>query len=381
MIEHGGEYESAGKFIFESDATAIRMFVREMVTQSILPFMENRMMAWNDQVASRRRGISGRFMSLSKRWTGFGSAKNVTSGSGSAAGSSGSNYNINEGFYSAEAPEAMMRQLADYAFMLRDWKLAHSTYDFLRSDFSHDKAWAYHAAANEMVAITTLLSAQVPNSRSRLEGIDQMLENAAYSYLTRCSMPTNVARCLTLCMELHKVRGPVATDNAARWGGRVLELGVLTLFGQTLTTERLADCYASGGNMEMRNSGPRRRQAIFWNVLASNCWMKLDEFRQASSRRQLAGEMYATDDQLDRIPPFASMQPLWRQLDRALGAAAANESADLIDSDNAQSPDRFTSQESEQLNSTGIPVHAVSVDAEGFTTQDAQHPEARLSND
>lgn len=40
-----------------------------------------------------------------------------------------------------------MRKLADYAFMLRDWKLAHSTYDIVRKDFANDKAWKYAAGA------------------------------------------------------------------------------------------------------------------------------------------------------------------------------------------------------------------------------------------
>lgn len=41
-----------------------------------------------------------------------------------------------------------MRKLADYAFMLRDWKLALSCYDLLRTDFANDKAWRYHAGAH-----------------------------------------------------------------------------------------------------------------------------------------------------------------------------------------------------------------------------------------
>jgi trafficking protein particle complex subunit 8 len=40
-----------------------------------------------------------------------------------------------------------MRKLADYAFMLRDWRLAHSTYDIVRKDFGNDKAWKYAAGA------------------------------------------------------------------------------------------------------------------------------------------------------------------------------------------------------------------------------------------
>lgn len=40
-----------------------------------------------------------------------------------------------------------MRKLADYAFLLRDWRLAHGVYELLRTDFTNDKAWKYHAGA------------------------------------------------------------------------------------------------------------------------------------------------------------------------------------------------------------------------------------------
>ena len=58
--------------VFESDITAIRTFIREMVAQSIVPHMEHKVSIWNDQIASKRRGFTGRFVSISKRWTGFG---------------------------------------------------------------------------------------------------------------------------------------------------------------------------------------------------------------------------------------------------------------------------------------------------------------------
>ena len=220
------------------------------------------MVTWNDQVASRRRGLSGRFMSLSKRWAGFGSTKSGTSSPGGSS-TSGSNFNIQEGFYPSDSPEAMMRQLADYAFMLRDWKLAYATYDFVRADFGHDKAWQYHAAANEMAAITSLLNSQNSTVRYRADLVDQMLETAGYSYLTRCAMPWGVLRCFTLAVELLKSRGPICADDAARWGGKLLEFDVLRPISQTLITERIAECY-------MSRSSTRRRQAACWNILASS---------------------------------------------------------------------------------------------------------------
>lgn len=47
--------------------------------------------------------------------------------------------------YPYTAPEAQMRKLADYAFMIRDYKFAHTIYDTVRRDYATDKAYKYHA--------------------------------------------------------------------------------------------------------------------------------------------------------------------------------------------------------------------------------------------
>ncbi|UZP39797.1 hypothetical protein NXS19_007613 [Fusarium pseudograminearum] len=78
--EDDEDFEDPTRYIFESDATAIRTFVREMVTMSIIPQMERNVSIWNDQVASRRRGITGRFMNLSRKWAFGGSSRNSTGG-------------------------------------------------------------------------------------------------------------------------------------------------------------------------------------------------------------------------------------------------------------------------------------------------------------
>ncbi|KAI9836585.1 MAG: hypothetical protein M1819_001217 [Sarea resinae] len=280
--------------IFESDATGIRTFVREMVTQSIVPFMERCVSTWNDQVASRRRGLSGRFMSLSKRWAGFGAVSRASSGAGLVgSGGSNSNYDSLQGFYRADTPEATMRRLADYAFMLRDWKLAQSTYELLRLDFNNDKAWRYHAAANEMTAISTLLIPQTMTSKTRSETIDQMLDSAAYSYLTRCSNPYGALRSLALASELLKVRGGSAADDAAKWDIRVLESKILGPVGNTLFTERVAACFASRKGAGTVGWGARRRKGALWNVLAADAWLKLEKFVQAEKCLDEAERLYS----------------------------------------------------------------------------------------
>ena len=376
--DYGDDVGLSENCIFESDSTAIKSLLREMVTQSIVPFMESRVMTWNDQVASRRRGISGRFMSLSKRWTGFGTAKNTAPGLAGVSNPSGGNYDFQQGFYLPETPESTMRQLGDYAFMLRDWKLAYSTYDFLRADFGHDKAWCYHAAANEMASIASLLTPSAFNLKSRSESLEQLLETAAYSYLTRCSLPFNVNRCLTIAIELLKNRGPIGADDAARWGGKLLELGVLTPSAQALTTERIAECYMSRTGAYLAAGGPRKRQAALWNVLASDTWLRLDRPDHARFRMREASALYQDSAGL----PFPSMQGFWQRLKLGLEDAGGDDYAALIDTsiprDNIGS--NFI-EEKEQLNTFTRPSFPSSTDAEAFTPQDVVHAHPANPND
>ncbi|PHH83571.1 hypothetical protein CDD82_7132 [Ophiocordyceps australis] len=262
------EPEDSTRRIFESDATAIRTFVREMVTQSIVPTMERHVSVWNDQVASRRRGLTGRFMSLSRKWTGFGGGSRSSSGPG---GNPREGYEL-LGYYRADTPEATMRKLADYAFMLRDWKLAQLTYDLLRSDFGESKAWKYHAAVNEMAATSLLLISQALTSKLRAETVDQMLESALYSYGTRCSSPYGAVRSILLGLELLRLRGGSSADDASRWGLRLLESKLLGRVGDALVKERLAVCYASKAGVGKRGWGSRHRKSAAWSTLAADAW-------------------------------------------------------------------------------------------------------------
>ncbi|KAI1272962.1 ER-golgi trafficking TRAPP I complex 85 kDa subunit-domain-containing protein [Xylaria sp. FL0933] len=320
--EHDG-YEDPTKYIFESDATAIRSFVREMMTQSIIPTMERHVSVWNDQVASRRRGFAGKFVGLTRRW-GFGS-NSRSSGAGS---NSGSNYDT-LGFYRSDTPEAIMRKLADYAFMLRDWKLAYSTYDILRGDFNNDKAWRYHAATNEMAAISFLIMPQNISSKTRAETIDAMFEAAYYSYLTRCSAPYGALRCLALGLELLRLRRGSSADDAARWGMRLLESKILGPVGDALIKERLAVCYASKEGIGTRAWGSRRRKSAHWNVLGAETWLAQSKFIQAQRCLNEARKTYSdlpTDHGIDKFRhASAFMLRIGQELNENMESASRKE--------------------------------------------------------
>jgi trafficking protein particle complex subunit 8 len=304
-------------YLSESDVTTIKSLVRELVVQSVIPFMENKVALWNDQVASRRRGISGRFMSMSRRWAGFGSSSRSTSSSGSAGGMTG-NYNTLDGFYKNDAPEAILRKLADFAFMLRDYKLAASTYDLIRSDYANDKAWKYHAGAHEMCAMSTLLNPLTSAARAKLDGVDQMIDTACYSYLTRCSDPVNTLRCLGLSIELLKSRGGSATEGAAKWAMRAIELGLAGPIGQALLTERVSACYASKTSTGGAKWGARNRKAGMWSVLATDSWLKLGKPALASVCLEEADRLYAEVYDKDGVFLMPEMRSFIDNLQRAV---------------------------------------------------------------
>ncbi|KAI9375651.1 ER-golgi trafficking TRAPP I complex 85 kDa subunit-domain-containing protein [Aspergillus egyptiacus] len=277
-------------YLFESDVMAIKAFVRELVAQSVIPFMENRVAVWNDQVASRRRGISGRFMSMSRKWAGFGAgSRSSFMGSGGASG----NYDVTRGFYHYDHSEAILRKMADYAFMLRDWKLAASTYELLRSDYANDKAWKYHAGAHEMCAVSTLLNPIGTGTKTKLESIDQLFDTACYSYLTRCSDGPNTLRCLTLAVELLRSRGGSAAESAAKWAMRAMDLGLVEPISRGLFSERISSCYASRAPLHGVRWGGRRRKAGMWSLFAADMWLRLGKPALASSCLEEAERLYA----------------------------------------------------------------------------------------
>jgi hypothetical protein len=279
------DIEAPEPCIFESDATAIQAFVREMLTQSVIPHMERCVVTWNE-IASRRRGISGKLLGITKKWS-------LGGGSRSPGNGANSNYDNVQGYYKPDAPEATMRKLADYAFMLRDWKLAQSVYDIVRGDYNSDKAWEYHAAANEMAAISSLLLAQSVQSKSRLELVDQMIETAVYSYITRCGAPYGALRCLMLSVELLRLREGRPTDDAARWASRLLESKLTGPIGEALIMERISTCFESRRGLGSGAWGSRLRKAAMWRVLAGAEWVGLEKYAQARNQLLQARKLYA----------------------------------------------------------------------------------------
>ncbi|KAL2110209.1 hypothetical protein VUR80DRAFT_1468 [Thermomyces stellatus] len=343
--EADDDFVDTPTYIFEPDATAIKTFVREMVTQSIIPTMERNVALWNENVASRRKGITGRLMTFSKKWTGFSSSSRSSNSYGS---SSSSGYDV-LGFYQPETPEATLRKLADYAFMLRDYKLAHSTYDLVRMDFQEAKAWKHHAAANEMAAISQLITPVHLPSKKGLETVNQMLEAAFYSYHWRCSDPCGALRSVVLGLELLKLGGILCIDDAARWGVRLLESKIPGPIADALLKERIAACYAAKQGVGRHPQGRRRRKAAIWNVLGAEAWIAQNMLVQAQKCLHNAQAVYSSEAGEGRIEKFSSAKEFIDGLQQHLTQRL--ESAHMNGGENSrqESPAREVDEESEAL--------------------------------
>ena len=291
--------DSGRSHVYESDVQALRAFVRELVAQSVVPHMESRIAIWNDQIASRRRGISGRIATFSKRWAGFGSGASSRNTSSTALASNQSgNYEPLQGVYRYDTSEAQLHKMADYAQMLRDYKLAASTYELLRTDFSNDKAWKHLACANEMSVVSGLLNplAAAGAKGLRLGEFDAMLETATYSYITRCSDPTAAIKAVLTAIELLKVRGRAASELGAHWGIKCLEWHVLGDLSRVLVSERVISCLDSVANINGEGKpwgwGRRKRKAAMWSVVTAEEWMKLGQVDFAALRLEDADRFY-----------------------------------------------------------------------------------------
>lgn len=175
----------AGK-LTSDDVQRMIALVRELVVQSLVPWMEARIREWNEAYQSSRRGLTGRIFGAGRKL--FSSRPSSPSTTSGPAG-----YNSIKGYYPVNSPDGLSRRLADFAFMLRDYRYAAGVYESLKRDYVQDKAWRYAAAANEMVGLSNLLSnafflpttppgSAVPFTTLQHTEISTCLENAVIAY-------------------------------------------------------------------------------------------------------------------------------------------------------------------------------------------------------
>ncbi|KDN47718.1 hypothetical protein K437DRAFT_267765 [Tilletiaria anomala UBC 951] len=138
------------------DVSTLASFVRVFAAQSLIPWMERSVQQWNTQLSESRKGLTNRLFGAGRRL--FGSAASASSSAGGSSTGAGSGaYFASAGYYPASSNEAQTRRLADFAFILRDYSLAASTYELMRKDAANDRAMAMAGAAGAMAGLSSLM--------------------------------------------------------------------------------------------------------------------------------------------------------------------------------------------------------------------------------
>ncbi|KAI9345284.1 ER-golgi trafficking TRAPP I complex 85 kDa subunit-domain-containing protein [Obelidium mucronatum] len=248
-----------GALMTESDVKGLDTFVKEFVVQSLLPSMERSVQHWNEQVASSRRGFTGRLFTAGRRFLGTSAQTNKPAGS---PGILAPEYSTP---YPYTSQELILRRLADYSFMLHDYKFAYSMYDSVKKDFQgNDRAIKHFAGVQEMLALCVLMSDS--NLRGNLESlldssISNYLESGVSIYATRATM---------LVYEMLKYR-----ENYKDSANFLLRMiGEDSDLRSAILLEQSAFCH-------LKSNPPQRRKYAFYLVMAGDRFTKCGQKEHA----------------------------------------------------------------------------------------------------
>ncbi|KAJ2160954.1 hypothetical protein GGF46_001874 [Coemansia sp. RSA 552] len=178
-----------GSMLTMRDVAALRDAVKQIMVRSVVPHMQYMIRVLSDQTANQRRGLTGRLFSAGRRY--FGASTKTSS---TLTGVDGDTY------FRYDSPEAQMRKLADYSFMLKDFRFAQSVYQVARRDFQSEKAWKCYAGAQEMVGVCKLML-EVHATKAEF---DTNFEDAVAVYLHKTHVPCQhlAVRCTIIYYEL-----------------------------------------------------------------------------------------------------------------------------------------------------------------------------------
>lgn len=143
-----------------------------------------------------------------------------------------------------------------------------------------------------MAAISLILTGTGLTSKVRADTITPMLDLACYSYLARCSSTYCALRALLVSVELLRLRGGGAADEAAVWATRARDMHAAGSIGHALVTERVGACYSVREGVGTGAWGARRRKAAMWKMLAAGEWLDANKTAQSRSCLDEALPMY-----------------------------------------------------------------------------------------
>lgn len=207
--------------ISKSIDVTIRTKLSEYINKFLIPHMQAKIRLWDDQMLQPKKSITGRFFLVSRKLFNSGNNSDTNLLNNSAIKNGGNNpnssFNYQENYYYKSSSEQVLRKLADWSIMLKDFKYAYSTYEIIRKDYSNDRAWVYVASTQEMCIVSLLLAqtqqnlnptikTPVPDKNTlrkiRHDIIDPYMDNLSYTFKSRLNLKTFSFRTMIIVVEL-----------------------------------------------------------------------------------------------------------------------------------------------------------------------------------
>ena len=248
-----------GKHISVDDLQRIRGFVSAFGSKGLLPFLESIAGQLDAHIARSKKST----FSSAKKWLGFGSEKKASEAK-AAEQSVFANMPIRDA----------MRRYADVKFVLQDYETAHNTYNSVKKDFNHDKAWKHFAGAQEMLGIS-----QIYMEDSR--GVDCRYFDVAINAYMKCNATLYGCRAMLIVTEMLTSRG---------------QFKEASTFFMKMTSEesdlRSALLYEQASMCFLQMKPSCQRRAAFHLVLAGHRFTKASQRVHALRCYQQARQVY-----------------------------------------------------------------------------------------
>lgn len=186
---------------------ALRNKIYEFINKFLIPHMERKIRVWDDQILSPKKSFTGRIFSVSKKLFN-------NNDSSSSPSPSSTTFNFLDNYYHKSSTEQIIRKLADWSLILKDFKYAYSAYDLIKKDYTNDKAWLYVASTQEMCIVSLLLAQtqqisnlpQPPDKNTlrkiRHDIIEPYIDNLCYTFKSRLNVKTYSIKSLLIVVEL-----------------------------------------------------------------------------------------------------------------------------------------------------------------------------------
>ena len=192
--EQGKVINNEKTYLSTDDCLGLQSFMKEFMFKYVIPHLEGRLQTLEEQVAITRKNM---FTTKVKRLFGF-SSKPRTTGEVGAPEITSSGARI----YAVRTPTAQTRQLADIAFMIRDYDSALLNYKNCIPEMKNDQTLKYLAGVTEMVGICQSFLDQ--NKRASSDS-EQEFERALGLYQETKSFRYSV-RVIFLLTALKKIK-------------------------------------------------------------------------------------------------------------------------------------------------------------------------------